>query len=102
MSARLIAIEGDTVRIELNIKLSRSMLESEEAILRALNEAGCVATGEALKRFDADGSAILIGGMKWKEKGASMVLSLRALVLTQTRWDQFWRKVDQYGFPIAA
>jgi hypothetical protein len=41
-------------------------------------------------------------GMKWKEKGASIVLSLRALVLTQTRWDQFWGKIDQYGFPIAA
>ena len=41
-------------------------------------------------------------GMKWKEKGASIVLSLRGLVLTQTRWDQFWGKIDQYGFPIAA
>jgi hypothetical protein len=37
--------------------------------------------------------------MRWKEKGASIVLSLRALVLTQTRWDQFWGKIDQYGFP---
>jgi hypothetical protein len=69
MSAKLIAVEGDTVRIELNIKLSRSMLESEETILNALNEAGCIATGEALKRFDTDGSAILIGGMKWTSKG---------------------------------
>jgi hypothetical protein len=41
-------------------------------------------------------------GMKWKEKGARMVLSLRALVLTQTRWDQFWGKIDQYGFPLVA
>ena len=41
-------------------------------------------------------------GMKWKEKGASIGLSLRALVLTQTCWDQFWGKIDQYGFPIAA
>jgi hypothetical protein len=69
MSVKLIAVEGDTVRIELNIKLSRSMLESEETILNALNEAGCIATGEALKRFDTDGSAILIGGTKWTSKG---------------------------------
>ena len=69
MSAKLIAVERDTVRIELNIKLSRSMLESEEAILNALNEAGCIATGEALKRFDTDGSVILIGGTKWTSKG---------------------------------
>jgi hypothetical protein len=69
MSVKLIAVEGDTVRIELNIKLSRSMLESEETILNALNEAGCIVTGEALKRFDTDGSAILIGGTKWTSKG---------------------------------
>jgi len=37
--------------------------------LNALNEVGCIVTGEALKRFDTDGSAILIGGMKWTSKG---------------------------------
>jgi hypothetical protein len=36
--------------------------------LNTLNEAGCIATGEALKRFDTEGSAILIGGMKWTSK----------------------------------
>lgn len=41
-------------------------------------------------------------GMRWKEKGASIILSLRALVLTSTRWEQFWNKLDQYGFPVAA
>jgi hypothetical protein len=40
-------------------------------------------------------------GMRWKEKGASVVLSLRALVLTEQRWEQFWGKVNQYGFPVA-
>jgi hypothetical protein len=40
-------------------------------------------------------------GMRWKEKGAAMILSLRALVLTPTRWTQFWNKLDQYGFPVA-
>ena len=39
-------------------------------------------------------------GMRWKETGAAVVLSLRALVLTQTRWSQFWNKLDQYGFPV--
>lgn len=37
-------------------------------------------------------------GMRWKERGAGMVLSLRALVLTRSRWEQFWHKVDQFGF----
>jgi hypothetical protein len=40
-------------------------------------------------------------GMRWKEKGASVILSLRALVLTPNRWSQFWNKLNQYGFPVA-
>ena len=38
-------------------------------------------------------------GMRWKENGAQMILSLRALLLTQTRWAQFWSKIEQYGVP---
>ena len=41
-------------------------------------------------------------GMKWIEKGAGIVLSLRALVLTKGRWEQFWDKINQYGLPILA
>ena len=41
-------------------------------------------------------------GMKWKTEGASLVLSLRTLVLTEERWEQFWSKVNQFGFPVAA
>ncbi len=40
-------------------------------------------------------------GMRWKETGAAVVLSLRTLVLTPTRWNQFWNKLNQYGFPVA-
>jgi hypothetical protein len=40
-------------------------------------------------------------GMRWKETGAAVVLSLRTLVLTATRWRQFWNKLDQYGFPLS-
>ena len=36
-------------------------------------------------------------GMRWKNKGAKMVLSLRALIQTKGRWQQFWSKIDQYG-----
>ena len=38
-------------------------------------------------------------GMRWNEDGAQAILSLRALLLTPTRWDQFWRKLEQYGAP---
>lgn len=37
-------------------------------------------------------------GMKWKEKGAGFVLSLRALSYSNGRWEQFWDKINQYGF----
>lgn len=36
-------------------------------------------------------------GMRWKTKGAGIVLSLRALTHTAGRWAQFWRKIDQFG-----
>jgi hypothetical protein len=41
-------------------------------------------------------------GMRWKDKGAAIILSLRSLVHSTGRWEQFWKKVNQYGFPIAA
>ena len=41
-------------------------------------------------------------GMKWKEKGAAAVLSLRCLTQTEERWEQFWSKIDRWGFPVAA
>lgn len=36
-------------------------------------------------------------GMRWKEKGAKTILSLRALVQSKGRWQQFWDKIQQYG-----
>lgn len=36
-------------------------------------------------------------GMRWKTKGAGIVLSLRALTQTPGRWQQFWQKIDQFG-----
>ena len=41
-------------------------------------------------------------GMKWKDQGARVVLSLRALVLTEGRWGQFWDKISQIGMPVLA
>jgi len=69
MSAKLISREGKTVRLEVTFDLAGSMLEAENSILAALNEAGCLATGEALKGFDTDGSRWVLGGEKWFSKG---------------------------------
>jgi len=36
-------------------------------------------------------------GMRWKTKGAGIVLSLHALTQTTGRWTRFWQKIDQFG-----
>ncbi len=36
-------------------------------------------------------------GMRWKEAGASAVIAIRALEMTEGRWGQFWQHVSQYG-----
>jgi len=38
-------------------------------------------------------------GMQWKDRGATMVLSLRTLSYTVGRWQQFWSKINRYGVP---
>jgi hypothetical protein len=40
-------------------------------------------------------------GSRWKEQGVGIVLSLRSLSYTTGRWDQFWGKIDRYGFPVS-
>jgi hypothetical protein len=61
--------EGNRVKVEVTIDLSGSMLEAEESILRSVNAVGNAATAEALKRFDADGDPIMLGGARWYSKG---------------------------------
>ncbi len=38
-------------------------------------------------------------GMRWKERGASLVLSIRALVITTGRWKRFWNNINRFGIP---
>jgi len=40
-------------------------------------------------------------GMRWKDKGAKIALSLCALTNTVGRWTQFWQKIDQFGAECA-
>ena len=49
--------------------LEDSMLDSEEAIQAVVNEAGSLATEEALKQCDTQGEAIEIEGKPWRSKG---------------------------------
>jgi hypothetical protein len=69
------------------------LVESRVPIGSGVTEAAC----KVLVKQRLCGS-----GMKWKEPGAAAVLSLRCLTYTTERWSQFWGKIDQYGFPMAA
>ena len=50
-------------------RASRSMLDTEINIRKGLNEVGCIASKEALKYLDTDGSLLKIGEELWKSKG---------------------------------
>src|SRR5664279_3411538 len=69
MAAKIIRKEGKKLIIEITIDLEDSMLDSEEAIQAVVNEAGTLATEEALKQFDTNGEAIEIEGKQWRSKG---------------------------------
>ena len=40
-------------------------------------------------------------GMKWTRSGAQTVLTLRALLLSTSRWSSLWQYFDQHGLPSA-
>jgi hypothetical protein len=69
MSATMIERQENAVTIQITIPLSRSMLDTEEDIQQALNAAGVLASGEALKQFDTDGSPLVMGSTRWTSKG---------------------------------
>src|SRR5437667_445751 len=69
MSATMIERQENTVTIQITVELSRSMLDSEAEIQKVLNEAGVLATAEALKQFDTDGSPLVMGATRWTSKG---------------------------------
>jgi hypothetical protein len=64
MSATVKHRNGNLLVIELTIELGGSMLDTEHQIQDDLNHAGRLATAEALKNFDTDGSPIIISKTK--------------------------------------
>ena len=62
--AEIIARIGDELTIQVTMKLSGSFMEMENTILDGCNEIGCLATTEALQKFDTDGSPIKLGDTK--------------------------------------
>ncbi len=64
MTAQIISQSNGELTIQVKVSLSDTMLESEQLIVKCVNEVGTLATGEALKRFDADGAPIVLGDIK--------------------------------------
>ncbi len=62
--AEIIGRIGDELTIQVTLKLTGSLLEMENSILDGCNEMGCLATTEALQKFDTDGSPIKWGATK--------------------------------------
>jgi hypothetical protein len=69
MTATMVQRTTESITLQITIPLSPSFLETEETIQSVLNEAGTLASGEALKQFDTDGSILEMGGMNWTSKG---------------------------------
>ena len=67
--AKLIEMEGRKVTLQVTIELSDSLLETESRIQDGCNEVGTLATEEALKLLDTDGSPFKMGEIKWTSKG---------------------------------
>ena len=69
MSVSAVKETVDSITLEVQIKFSRSMLDSEQETQDQLNQAGIKATESLLKTFDTDGSAITFGSIKMTSMG---------------------------------
>ena len=61
--------ESVTIRMEVTIPLKKGMLDMEESIQQAVNEAGIIGTKYALSQFDTDGKPITVEDKKYTSKG---------------------------------
>ena len=70
MASKIIKKDGKKITLQIEIELDpKSMLNSEEQIAKALNDAGVKATKEALEQFDTNGNPIQVAGDKLTSKG---------------------------------
>lgn len=61
--------EDGSLTVSINLQFEGSLLEMENNIAKAVNELGVLATVEALKKFDTDGSPIVVENQKYTSKG---------------------------------
>jgi hypothetical protein len=69
MNATIIARTPTSFTLHVEVPYNDSMLDFEETLQDRLNHAGVVAIAEGLKQFDADGSPITVGPVKFTTKG---------------------------------
>lgn len=69
MKTKVISKSQTSIKIEIEIPISKSMITCEENILKAINLAGAEATEIALSQFDTDGSPIQVKGINYTSKG---------------------------------
>ena len=62
--AEIISRTGDELTLQVKIKLSGQLMDMEKSILSGCNDLGSLATAEAIKEFDTDGSPLQVGGIK--------------------------------------
>ena len=64
MPAQLIEQHDKTLTIQFTVKLTGQMLDDEQALQQALNEAGQAAMAPMIKQFDTNGEPIRVNGIK--------------------------------------
>jgi hypothetical protein len=69
MSVKVVSQSDQSLTIQITFRLGGTMLQVEEGIQEALNEAGLVATEQKLRSFDTDGSPLIFGAVKLTSKG---------------------------------
>ncbi len=70
MSVKIVSNNNEGLVLELRIPFEAAMLDGEQRIEQTLNEAGAVASGVLLSRFDTDGSPFQLGDTKLTSKGS--------------------------------
>ncbi len=68
MSIEILDSTGSEITVQLTVDTSGSLLEAEERIQEAINEAGCAVTQHAIAGFDTDGSPIKTGDINWTRR----------------------------------
>jgi hypothetical protein len=69
MPAAITENSDGSISLSITFKPGSTMLDCETELQQALNEAGTLATGKCLERFDSDGAPIVMGGRKLTMKG---------------------------------